>query len=274
MADGSHMLNSLLSHGLSHGWATSPGRLSIVAAVTVGFALIARGLRGVNRSGAWAGGAVCFVLFAAGGPSAFTTLTVLFILTWGSTRLGYPYKVALGVAERREGRNAWQVLGNLAIAAFASLVFSANGNQVWIIATIAALTEAATDTVASEMGQSVAHSYVSPSSEGDFIAKASTARLITTWRRVPSGTDGGITLIGTVAGLCGGLIIAVVATAGRMILLTDLWIPVAAGFAGMLIDSLLGATVQRRGWISNQSVNFLATLAAAALAVVMAKIFP
>jgi uncharacterized membrane protein len=34
----------------------------------------------------------------------------------------------------------------------------------------------------------------------------------------------------------------------------------------MLIDSLLGATVQRRGWISNQAVNFFSTLAAAALA--------
>jgi uncharacterized membrane protein len=34
----------------------------------------------------------------------------------------------------------------------------------------------------------------------------------------------------------------------------------------MLIDSILGATLQRRGWISNQTVNLLSTLAAAALA--------
>jgi len=44
------------------------------------------------------------------------------------------------------------------------------------------------------------------------------------------------------------------------------WIPVVAGFAGMLIDSLLGATLQRRGWLSNQAVNLFSTLAAAALA--------
>ena len=34
----------------------------------------------------------------------------------------------------------------------------------------------------------------------------------------------------------------------------------------MLIDSLLGATLQRRGWINNEAVNFFATLAAAGLA--------
>ena len=57
--------------------------------------------------------------------------------------------------------------------------------------------------------------------------------------------------------------------AGGMILPRELWIPGAAGFAGMLVDSLLGATLQRRGWLSNQAVNFFSTLAAAALALAL-----
>jgi uncharacterized protein (TIGR00297 family) len=234
----------------AHGWASSPERLAIAAAVTVGFAVLARSLRGVNRSGALAGGLACFLLFVGAGPTAFATLAALFVMTWVSTRLGYRRKLALGLAERREGRNAWQILANLAVAALGSVVFSVTGNRVWLVAMLAALAEAATDTVASEIGQ-----YRGPE-----------ARLITTWERVPPGTDGGVTIPGSVAGLAAGLVIAAVATADGMIPQAQLWIPLAAGFAGMLIDSILGATLQRRSWISNQAVNFFATLVAAALA--------
>jgi uncharacterized protein (TIGR00297 family) len=169
--------------------------------------------------------------------------------------MGYRRKLALGIAERREGRSAWQVLANLAVAALGSVVFSATGNRVWLVAAVAALTEAATDTVASEIGQ----------------CRGADARFITTGERVPAGTDGGVTIPGSVAGLAGGLVIAVVATAGRTLSLAELWIPVAAGFAGMLIDSLLGATLQRRRWIDNQTVNFISTLAAAVLAYAVLK---
>ena len=240
----------MLNPYLAHGWASSAERLAIAAAVTLGFAVLARALRGVNRSGALAGGLACFLLFAGGGPAAFATLAALFLMTWVATRVGYRRKLALGLAERREGRNAWQILANLAVAALGSVVFGATGNRVWMIAAVAALAEAATDTVASEVGQ-----YRRPD-----------ARLITTWERVSAGTDGGITLPGSIAGMAAGLATAVVATAGGMVTLSQLWVPVAAGFTGMLIDSVLGATLQRRGWINNQAVNFFATLAAAALA--------
>jgi len=247
------MLNPLLVHG----WASSPERLAIAAAVTLGFAVLARALRGVNRSGAPAGGLACFLLFAGAGPTAFATLAALFSMTWVSTRLGYRRKLALGLAERREGRNAWQVLANLAVAALGSIVFSATGNRVWLVAALAALAEAATDTVASEIGQ-----YREPA-----------ARMITTWERVPAGTDGGITIPGSLAGLVAGLVIALIGATGGMVPPSRFWIPAAAGFAGMLIDSLLGATIQRQRWISNQAVNLFATMAAGGIAYSLATAF-
>lgn len=244
------MLNLLLKYG----WASSPGRLAIAGAVTLGFALLARALRGVSRSGMLAGGAACFLLYAGAGPSAFAALAALFLLTWAATRLGYRHKQELGIAERGDGRNAWQVLANLALAALGAVLFGVSGNRVWLLAVTAALAEAATDTVASEVGQS----------------RSRTALLITTCKPVPAGTDGGITMAGTLAGIAAGLMLAAVAALGGMIARHQLWIPATAGFAGMLIDSLLGATCQRRGWMNNEAVNLFGTLAAAALAYAMA----
>ena len=244
------MLNSFLTYC----WASSPVRLAIAGAVTLGFALLARALRGVDRSGMLAGGAACFLLFAGAGPSAFAVLASLFLLTWVATRFGYRRKQDLGVAERGDGRNAWQVLANLAAAALGSVAFGVTGNRAWLLAIAAALAEAATDTVASEIGQT----------------RSQTAVLITTWKPVAAGTDGGITVAGTIAGIAAGVVIATVAAGSGMIPHAQLWIPATTGFVGMLVDSVLGATLQRRGRMNNEAVNFFGTLAAAALAYAIA----
>jgi uncharacterized protein (TIGR00297 family) len=239
----------MLNFVLTYAWASNPARLAIAGAVTLGFAVLARGLRGVNRSGMLAGGCACFLLFAGAGPAAFAALTALFVLTWAATRLGFRRKQELGVAERGDGRNAGQVLANLGVAALASVFFSTTGNRAWLVAASAALAEAATDTVASEIGQT-----------------HRTARMITTGETVPAGTDGGVTPLGTVAGTFAGLLVAGVSAGAGMIPPSRLWIPFAAGFAGMIVDSLLGATVQHRRWLNNEAVNLLGTLAAAAVA--------
>jgi uncharacterized protein (TIGR00297 family) len=239
----------MLNFVLAYAWASNPGRLAIAGAITLGFAVLARVLRGVSRAGMLAGGCACFLLFAGAGPAAFATLTALFVLTWAATRLGFRRKQELGLAERGDGRNAWQVLANLGVAALASVFFSTTGNRAWLVAASAALAEAATDTVASEIGQT-----------------QPTARLITTWATVPAGTDGGVTPLGTATGACAGLLVACVSAGAGLIPRAQSWIPLAAGFAGMVVDSLLGAVCQRRSWLNNEAVNLLGTLAAAGMA--------
>src|SRR5258708_23047360 len=144
----------MLNPYLAHGWASSAERVAIAAAVTLGFAALARALRGVTRSGALAGGLACFLLFGGADPAAFATLAALFLMTWVATRMGYRRKLALGLAERREGRNAWQILANLAVSALGSVVFGATGNRVWMIPAAAARATAFTGTLGHQVGPS------------------------------------------------------------------------------------------------------------------------
>jgi uncharacterized protein (TIGR00297 family) len=100
-------------------------------------------------------------------------------------------------------------------------------------------------------------------------------RLVTTLRRVEPGTDGAITWQGELAGLSGALLVGVLAAGGAPLL--DPVVPggvaaggavVAAGVAGMTLDSLLGALIEGDR-IGNQTVNFLATLGGAVVAVTL-----
>jgi uncharacterized protein (TIGR00297 family) len=230
-------------------WAISPVRIGFIFTVTVAFAGIGHLIHGVSRTGAIAGGVVCFVLFACAGPGAFAALFSVFALTWLATRLGRTRKQRLGTAERREGRTASQVVANLGIASLCAGLFAFGGSTAWLVAMAAALAEAAADTVASECGQ----------------AFSENARLITTFEPVPAGTDGGFTPLGTAAGAGAAILVsAVCALIGLPA--NWLWIPAVAGVFGMLADSYMGAVWERPGRINNDGVNFIGTAVAAGVA--------
>ena len=223
-------------------------RLVIGCVLTLLFAVLARILRGVTTGGALAGAVSCFVLYLGGGPGAFAALITVFGLAWITTRLGYQRKLKLGTAEKREGRNASQVLANLGIAtACAALHILSPDNTVFLLALTAALSEAAADTVSSEVGQAF----------GD------NARLITNWTSVPAGTNGAVSLAGTLAGIAAAAIVSSVYVFSG--LLPGRWLVISLGAAilGTVADSFLGALLERRGMLNNDSVNFLSTAVAA-----------
>jgi len=226
-------------------------------AVTIAFTAIARYIRGVSRSGALAGALACFLLYACAGPGAIIALLSVFVLAWVTTRFGSSRKLKLLIAEKQDGRSASQVLANLGVAVGCVVLYALLGkNVIFLLAAAASFSEAAADTVSSEVGQ----------------ASNEKARLITTWEKVPAGTDGAVSPQGTMAGIAAATIVSLVCVLGGLLPWTWLGISAVAAVVGMVADSYLGASLQRRGMLNNDSVNFLSTLLSAVVAFVIASV--
>ena len=252
-----------------------------IAGISVAFALLVLFLRAATRTGALFGGMICFLLVSGTSTSEYTLvrsgltpLALLFLLTFLATRAGRRVKAQAGLAEKRRGRSAAQVIANLSIA---GLVVSVLGFElvtgggvccgggyyrVWVwpatmMMCLAAMVEATADTVSSEIGQAFGGRPV----------------MLLTLERVDPGTDGAVTLLGSLAGVAGGVLVACVGMWALRLQPLQAAIALIAGICGLFFDSLLGATVERRGWIGNDLVNFSSTVFAAALAVLLYRLF-
>jgi len=236
---------------LHHGEFPPTGSRFLTAlAITAGFALLAWFAGGVNLSGALAGSAVAFIM-AVRDLRMFLALLVVFAVTLVATRVGYARKQQLRTAEPAGGRTAAQAMANLGIAA---LVVAVAG-KAWPVLALAALAEAAGDTSSSEMGMALPGN--------SFPGKT---WMITTFKPVPAGTDGGISLFGTAAALLGAASVAVAAVVTGLVSPGQITVIILAGFFGTIIDSLLGAVFERRGWLDNDLVNLFSTAAAVGMA--------
>jgi uncharacterized protein (TIGR00297 family) len=231
------------------------------AAIAGAFGLLVWRLRAATPPAAVTGALLTlgFYLATPGPRTLLWPLLALFLLAFAATRFGRARKEELNVAEERKGRTAAQVAANLGAAAMVSIPLSSVHLTVrllsfairpFLIASIASLAEATADTLSSELGEVLG---------GEPI-------LLTTLRRVPAGTDGAISLAGTLAGCAGAAVIALIAMAALRLSLAEALIAFAAGVLGLFFDSLLGATLERRGWLNNDAVNFLSTCAAAVCA--------
>jgi uncharacterized protein (TIGR00297 family) len=224
--------------------------------ITAVFAGLGRAIHGVTSSGAMAGAAVCFAILWGAGYGGFAALLAVFLLTWAATRIGYARKQRLGIAEARVGRDEHQVLANLGVAALWSLLYAFGGHDPGLlVAMVAALAEAAADTMSSEIGQ----------------ALGGAPRLITNWREIPAGTNGGITFAGTLAGTVGAIVVGLVGVVTGLFGWRFVPLCTAAGIAGMLVDSVMGATLERRNVLGNNAVNFVSTMVSAVLAAVFSQ---
>ena len=234
--------------------------------VSLTFAAVVWALRAATPIAALCGGMICLLVTVGTGrgPSmlqtALTPLMALFVLTFLATRAGRTRKAALGLAEPKRGRNAAQVIANLGmpgllvVAGFSQIAWFERFGPAMLLA---ALAEATADTVSSEIGQAFGGQPI----------------LLTTFKRAAPGTDGAVTLLGTLAGTLGACAIAAIS----MLSMNPGWpgalSALAGGLIGLWFDTFLGATLESAGWLNNDWVNFLSTAAAALAAAACLKLF-
>ncbi|XP_076811615.1 transmembrane protein 19-like isoform X2 [Clavelina lepadiformis] len=234
----------------------SPGRLLLAGIVPIFFALREVSKKSLTLSGIFAASVVGFVLTLAN--LCFIASILVFFLTSSKLTKFRAERKAKQDEEASEGsvRTWLNVLNNGGVpTALASLYAVEVGCKEtaidfddpylyvssWLsIAVLGAVASACGDTWASEVGAAVGKG---------------TATLITTGETVPAGTNGGVTVVGTVASACGGAVIGLT-YAIMNYLTTDLmhvpWFLIGlgatAGFLGSFLDSLFGATAQYSGF--------------------------
>ena len=222
------------------------------------------------------------LIFGSGEWANASVLFAFFLSSVALARIGRARKRHLVDVGKMGARDGAQVSANGLIAAFCAMM-ALSGNTLWQIAFVAAFAAATADTWATEVGT----------------LAGSAPRSILTGKPLPAGISGGITAIGTLAALGGALFIAAVAWVCHA---SAAFAAIATGgFAGALVDSLLGATVQAlrycagcarscetdphvcgadttlvRGaaWMTNDGVNFLATASGAIAASALVYFFP
>ena len=184
------------------------------------------------------------------GPPALAMLMFFFVTSSALTRFLRPAAFE-GADSDAGGRLGGQVLANAGVAAAAAVAARLLSPHVpWEAAFAGALAAATADTWASEVGE----------------WRRATTRLITSWRRVDPGVDGGVSWPGSIAAAAAALAVAALG-AVAFDAPSLLWPVALGGMAGTTVDSLAGALVEgRRPWLANDTINWLATATGAVVA--------
>lgn len=222
-------------------------------AVTGVFAALAVVLGMASLRGATGGVVVGTPVYLCLGPQGFAILVLFVVGGSALTRVGYERKRRMASAQEHGGRRgARNALANAGVAVVCAALYALDASDAFSAAYVAAVGAAFADTAESEVGQ----------------LSRRPPRLITSFRKVPPGTDGAISLPGTLAGIAAagitaglGWVLGLVADPGAALLVA------VAAFVGTVADSVVGARLPRVG---NEATNVVCTLVAAGLALFLA----
>lgn len=255
LVTGLFLLGLLLSGGGWRTWIQGPDFLR-VAAIAVGVNVVLAALGyfagGVDRSGLIAGVLLGAAVYLGLGWRGYLLLLAFFVIGTACTKVGYAQKAAAGIAQGKGGRRgARNALAKTSVPA-ACAIFAATTQHplAYTLACAGAFAAAAGDTASSEIGK----------------AFGRRTFLITTLRPVPRGTEGAVSVEGTSAGIVAALAVGALAAATHLLPWTAVIPVTAAAFVANTLESLVGATLESRGLLDNEAVNFLNTLTGALLA--------
>ena len=217
-------------------------------------------LRTVDVSGLITGWLLGIIVILGGGPPLYVALLAFFIIGTACTRIGYARKARAGLAQERGGRRgAGHAFANVGVAAICSVACWRGLGLVPLFMGIASLATAAADTAGSEIGQ--------------LIGKR--AFLPLTFRRVERGTEGAMSIEGTLAGAISALIVAIAGTTmaahhirpGFMGTVTidrthTIAVVTVCGILGSFIESVTGTFAKN---VPNNVMNFFNTAVGAFL---------
>ncbi len=222
-----------------------------VNTLLLGAAVPARLLTVAGLVSAWILGVI---VWGSLGWQGYLVILLYFAVGTLVTRLGFERKASLGIAEGRGGmRGPANVWGSALVAAICAVGYLLKPDSLWQLGYAASLATKLSDTTASEVGK----------------AYGKRTYLITTLRPVPAGTEGAVSLEGTLAGIVGSLVLALFSLAVGLISLPGvLWCLVAA-FVATTCESLIGSTIQQRGYLTNEATNVINTAIGAVVAVLL-----
>ncbi len=229
---------------------TFVAQLAVGVVLSVAISIGAQRLHALTADGAVAASLVGTLIFGFGGWRAAALLVLFFATSSLLTRwhaAGKPHP------EHRRGRAGSQVLANGTTATVLAVWFGLAPSVRTATAFAAAIAASTADTWATELG----------------LVSRQAPRLITTGRIVTPGRSGGVTWVGTLGGLAGAAIIAAAAAWGLRTPFAGVW---AAGSLAMVLDSLVGATIEGRArWLDNNAVNLFMTAAAALVGAILQR---
>ncbi|MGD0534505.1 MAG: TIGR00297 family protein [Methanoregula sp.] len=227
----------------------------VVIAVFIAFVFgyFAYRFKTADLSGLFSTALVGIILLVFADATWFLVMLAFFILGSVCTRYKFDYKKRIGVEQGQSGARGYKnVFANGIVACAAAVLYGVFVQPIFIVMYVGCVATAAADTMASEIGVTGGIPY-----------------MITTFRKVPIGTNGGVTMTGELVALGGSFVVSLVALGLHVITPWMMVICTITGFVGTNLDSLVGAVLENKGFLGNAGTNFLATLGGGLFAVAL-----